>query len=46
MSRWYQNDPFILPSQVKQDFYLPDSKSGESWQVVQCVQYRRVFDVP
>uniref|UniRef100_A0A2N9GD45 DUF4218 domain-containing protein n=1 Tax=Fagus sylvatica TaxID=28930 RepID=A0A2N9GD45_FAGSY len=31
---------------VKQDFYLPDSKSGESWQVVQCVQYRRVFDVP
>ena len=43
---WYQNDPFILPSQVKQVFYLCDTKWGEPWHVVQCVQYRGVFDVP
>ena len=45
-SRWYQNDPFILPNQVKQVFYSRDTKWGESWHVVQCVQYRGVFDVP
>ena len=45
-SRWYQNDPFILPSQAKQVFYLRDTKWGEPWHVVQCVQYRGVFDVP
>ena len=45
-SRWYQNDPFILPSQAKQVFYLYDTKWGEPWHFVQCVQYGRVFDVP
>ena len=45
-SRWSQNDPFILPSQAKQVFYLRDTKWGESWYIVQCVQYRGVFDVP
>jgi hypothetical protein len=45
MSRWSQNDPFILPSQAKQVFYLLDTKSGEPWQVVQWVQHRGVFDV-
>ena len=45
-SRWYQNDPFILPSQAKQVFYLRDNKLGGHWQVVQCVQLRGVFDVP
>ena len=29
MSRWYKNDSFILPSQAKQIFYPPDTKSGE-----------------
>ena len=45
-SRWYQNDHFILPSQAKQVFYLCDTKWGEPWHVVQCVQYKGVFDVP
>uniref|UniRef100_A0A2N9GFL9 Nudix hydrolase domain-containing protein n=1 Tax=Fagus sylvatica TaxID=28930 RepID=A0A2N9GFL9_FAGSY len=31
---------------AKQVFYLPDTKSGEPWQVVQCIQHRGVFDVP
>ena len=45
-SRWYQNDPFILPSQAKQFFYLRATKWGEPWHIVQCVQYKGVFDVP
>ncbi|XP_028109189.1 uncharacterized protein LOC114307934 [Camellia sinensis] len=45
-SRWYQSDPFILPSQAKQVFYLNDTKLGEPWNVVQRVQHRGVFDVP
>ncbi|KAH7862720.1 hypothetical protein Vadar_008568 [Vaccinium darrowii] len=45
-SRWYQSDPFILPSQAKQVFYLNDTKWGEPWQVVQLVQHRGVFDIP
>ncbi|XP_028112585.1 uncharacterized protein LOC114310693 [Camellia sinensis] len=45
-SRWYQSDPFILPSQAKQVFYLNDTKLGEPWNVVQRVQHRCVFDVP
>jgi hypothetical protein len=44
-SRWYQNDPFILPIQAKQVFYLRDTKLGGHWQVVQCVQLRGVFNV-
>ncbi|XP_028094543.1 uncharacterized protein LOC114294618 [Camellia sinensis] len=44
-SRWYQHDPFILPSQAKQVFYLNDTKWGQPWQVVQRVEHRGVFDV-
>ncbi|KAH7859972.1 hypothetical protein Vadar_007692 [Vaccinium darrowii] len=44
-SRWYQSDPFVLPSQAKQVFYLNDTKWGKPWQVVQQVQHRGVFDV-
>ena len=43
-SRWYENDPFILPSQVRQVFYLQDL--GEPWKIVQSIQQRGVFDVP
>ena len=27
-------------------FYLPNTKSGESWQDMQCVQHTGMFDVP
>ncbi|XP_075675136.1 uncharacterized protein LOC142644396 [Castanea sativa] len=45
-SRWYENDPFILPSQARQVFYLQDTKLGELWKIVQSIQHRGVFDVP
>ena len=44
-SQWYQNDPFILPSQAKKVFYLHDTKLGEPWQIVQCIQHKGVFNV-
>ena len=45
-SQLYQNDHFILPSLAKQVFYLQDTKLGESWKIMQCIQHKRVFDVP
>lgn len=45
-SRWYKDDPFVLPSQVQQVFYVNDTKLGAHWQVVQRVQHRRTWDVP
>ena len=45
-NQWYQNDSFILPSQAKQVFYFQDTKFGEPWKIVQCIQHKGVFDVP
>ena len=45
-SQWYKNDPFILPCQARQVFYLQDTKLGESWKIVQSIQHMGVFDVP
>lgn len=44
-SWWYQSDPFVLPSNVQQVFYVNDTKFGAHWQVVQRVQHRGVWDV-
>ena len=44
--QWYKNDPFILPSQARQVFYLQNTKLGEPWKIVQSIQHRGVFDVP
>ena len=45
-SWWYQNNPFILPSQAKQVFYHQDTKLGEPWKIVQCIQLGECFNVP
>jgi hypothetical protein len=45
-SKWYQNDPFVLPDQVKQVFYVNDTKLGRDWQVVQHIHHRGLWDVP
>ena len=44
-SRWYKNDPFILPCQARQVFYLQDTKLGEPWKIVQSIQHKGMFDV-
>lgn len=33
-SRLYKNDPFVLPVQVQQVFYIDDTKLGKHWQIV------------
>jgi len=43
---WYASNPFILACQASQAFYLKDAKLGSSWQVVQKVTHRNIYDVP
>ncbi|CAL5406538.1 unnamed protein product [Camellia sinensis] len=45
-SRWYKDDPFVLPSHVKQVFYVDDTKLGGHWKVVERLQHRGIWDVP
>ena len=44
--RWYKDDPFVLPSQVKQVFYVSDTCKGNNWRIVERVKHRGVWDVP
>ncbi|XP_042988691.1 uncharacterized protein LOC122316221 [Carya illinoinensis] len=44
--QWYKDEPFALASQVTQVFYLPDPILGGSWQVVQKVTSRNVYNIP
>lgn len=43
--RWYEEDPFVLPNQVNQVFYVNDTKLGPNWKVVERVKHRGVWDV-
>ena len=45
-SRWYKQDPFVLPVHVQQVFYVNDTKLGNNWNVVQRVQHRHLWDLP
>jgi hypothetical protein len=40
---WYTSDPFIFAGQAIQVFYLPDTKLGKNWNVVQRCQQRHIF---
>lgn len=42
---WYANEPFVLASQARQVYYLNDPKHGGSWQIVQKICTRNLFDV-
>ena len=43
---WYHFDAFILACQASQDFYLNDTKLGSSWQMVQHMTHRNMYDIP
>ena len=43
---WYKNDSFILATQARKVFYLPDTKYGENWRIVQNFDQRHLYDVP
>ena len=44
--KWYKDQPYILASQAKQVFYVPDLKLGVKWNVVEKHVPRSIYDVP
>ena len=42
---WYKDDPFVLPSNVSQVFYVNDTIKGKNWRVVEQVRHRGVWDI-
>ncbi|KAL6219924.1 hypothetical protein ACLB2K_007682 [Fragaria x ananassa] len=42
-SVWYENEPFILATMVKQVFYLDDSAMGEGWKMVQVMSQMNIW---
>ena len=40
---WYENEPFILTTMVKQVFYLNDPAMSEGWKVVQVMSHRNIW---
>jgi hypothetical protein len=44
-SLWYKNDCYILATQDRKVFYLPDTEWGGYWQVVQTFDHRHVYNV-
>ncbi|XP_060966714.1 uncharacterized protein LOC133035059 [Cannabis sativa] len=45
-TEWYQNEPFILASQAKLIYYIPDLKNGKDWLIVNEYIPRNVWDFP
>jgi hypothetical protein len=44
-SQWYKDDSLILATQARKVFYLPDTKLGKGWQVVQTYDHRHLYNV-
>ncbi|XP_071735655.1 uncharacterized protein [Rutidosis leptorrhynchoides] len=44
--KWYRDQPYILASQAKQVFYVPDLKLGRNWHVVESSIPRALYDIP
>jgi len=44
-SFWYKSDPFILATQSKKIFYLPDTALGKDWRIVQKFEHRAMYNV-
>jgi hypothetical protein len=42
---WYKNDSFILATQARKVFYVPDTKYGENWRIVQNFDHRHLYNV-
>ncbi|XP_028121998.1 uncharacterized protein LOC114319186 [Camellia sinensis] len=43
---WYKDDQFVLPSMVRQVFYVNDTNKGKNWRVVEWVKHWGVWDIP
>jgi hypothetical protein len=44
-SLWYNNDCYILATQARKVFYLPDIRFGKNWQVVQIFEHMHFYNV-
>ena len=44
-SLWYKDDCYILATHARKVFYLPDTKFGKNWQVVQTFDHRHLYNV-
>ena len=42
-SLWYKDDSLVLATQAMKVFYLPDTKLGENWQVVQTFDHMHLY---
>lgn len=42
---WYKNDSLILATQARKVFYIPDTKYGENWQIVQTFGHRHLYNI-
>ncbi|KAI5350696.1 hypothetical protein L3X38_003587 [Prunus dulcis] len=43
---WYKDDPYVLPTQARQVFYVDDPKLGLGWKVVHRFEHRHLWDIP
>jgi hypothetical protein len=41
----YKDDSLVLATQAAKVFYLPDTKLGENWLVLQTFDYRHLYNV-
>jgi hypothetical protein len=44
-SLWYKNDCYILATQARKVFYLPDTRFGKNWQVIQTFEHKHLYNV-
>lgn len=44
-SLWYKADCYILATHARKIFYLPDTRLGPKWQVVQTFDHRHLYNV-
>ncbi|KAB2626880.1 hypothetical protein D8674_020498 [Pyrus ussuriensis x Pyrus communis] len=41
---WYNEDPYILATMIKQIFYINDPKAGKGWKIVQRIDHKGVMN--
>lgn len=44
--KWYEDQQYVIASQVNQVFYIPDLQLGGSWYIIQSYTPRNAYNVP
>ena len=45
-SSWYEDQSYILATQARQVFYLPNLQRGDNWKIIQKISHRHLYDIP